>query len=537
MSEGVAASVLGTGRAALDAGDWSLAAGAFEAVVAREATPEALEGLGTAYFWLDDPRAIEVRERAYHGFRERGDRRGAARVAIALAYDQLTFRGEAAIGQGWLELAARQLDGQPLSAEHGLLAMWQADFAIGVTGDSAAAAEHAARTREIGRELAENDIELIGRAQEGNLLVARGEVTEGMRLLTAAAAAAVSGEISDRALAGYACCYMINACGLIRDFDSAAQWCRQLDELCLRVGFHALQEMCRAEYASVLVEQGDWIRAEEQMLRAAEYLGQRRPPMAAEAWVRLADLRRRQGRRDEARAMLEQAAGHPRAILGEGELALEAGDPGAAEAAAERYLRTVRPEDLVWRAAALDVLARARVAAGDLDAAVEALDELEGIAGQVGPGPLLAGARVVRSGLHLARGEHRPARHCAEDAVDLYDRAGARFGAARARLVLAQVLAAGGDQEAASREEAAAQRTLRSLRGGTPAPAAERSPLSPRELDVLRLVAADLTTAEIADRLVLSEHTVHRHVANVMAKLHVSSRAAAVARASGLELL
>ena len=58
------------------------------------------------------------------------------------------------------------------------------------------------------------------------------------------------------------------------------------------------------------------------------------------------------------------------------------------------------------------------------------------------------------------------------------------------------------------------------------------SPLSRRETDVLRLVASGHTNREIASSLVLSEHTVHRHVANILRKLGQSSRAAAAAQAT-----
>jgi DNA-binding NarL/FixJ family response regulator len=58
------------------------------------------------------------------------------------------------------------------------------------------------------------------------------------------------------------------------------------------------------------------------------------------------------------------------------------------------------------------------------------------------------------------------------------------------------------------------------------------SPLSRREAEVLRLVAAGLSNREIASSLVLSEHTVHRHVANILRKLTQSSRAAAAAHAT-----
>jgi DNA-binding NarL/FixJ family response regulator len=55
--------------------------------------------------------------------------------------------------------------------------------------------------------------------------------------------------------------------------------------------------------------------------------------------------------------------------------------------------------------------------------------------------------------------------------------------------------------------------------------------LTPRELEVLRLVAAGQTNRGIAAELVLSERTIERHVSNILAKLRVSSRAAATAYA------
>jgi DNA-binding NarL/FixJ family response regulator len=61
---------------------------------------------------------------------------------------------------------------------------------------------------------------------------------------------------------------------------------------------------------------------------------------------------------------------------------------------------------------------------------------------------------------------------------------------------------------------------------------AAASVLTPRELDVLKLVAQGLSNPDIARRLVLSEHTVHRHLANILRKLGLSSRAAAAAWAA-----
>jgi predicted ATPase/DNA-binding CsgD family transcriptional regulator len=85
------------------------------------------------------------------------------------------------------------------------------------------------------------------------------------------------------------------------------------------------------------------------------------------------------------------------------------------------------------------------------------------------------------------------------------------------RLDLAQVVAALGRQDAADGQ------------AGVPASDAAAAMLTPRELDVLKLVAQGLSNADIAQRLVLSEHTVHRHLANILRKLNLSSRAAAAA--------
>jgi non-specific serine/threonine protein kinase len=67
--------------------------------------------------------------------------------------------------------------------------------------------------------------------------------------------------------------------------------------------------------------------------------------------------------------------------------------------------------------------------------------------------------------------------------------------------------------------------------------AREMDVLTARESEIVQLVAAGLTNAEIAGRLVLSEHTVHRHVANILRKLDAPSRAAAVSRAAQTGLL
>src|ERR1700744_5716390 len=101
-----------TGDEALARGDWAEARAAFDAVVRDHAMPEALEGLGTAAWWLDLAEVVfDARERAYRLYLAREDKVGAARIAIWLAWDAWAFRGEGAVANGWLGRARRLLDG------------------------------------------------------------------------------------------------------------------------------------------------------------------------------------------------------------------------------------------------------------------------------------------------------------------------------------------------------------------------------------------------------------------------------------------
>jgi DNA-binding NarL/FixJ family response regulator len=86
-----------------------------------------------------------------------------------------------------------------------------------------------------------------------------------------------------------------------------------------------------------------------------------------------------------------------------------------------------------------------------------------------------------------------------------------------------------GAMRAASRARALARDIERA---GQACEAGASSRLSSRELEVLGLVAHGLTNKQIAARLCRSEHTVHRHVANILVKLDLPSRAAAVSYAA-----
>ncbi|MGE5144575.1 MAG: hypothetical protein ACM3OA_14180 [Acidobacteriota bacterium] len=116
------ADILTVGIQALERGAWEEARTAFTASLATGESPQALEQLGLASWWLDDAeRTFGSRERAYALYREQGDAKGAARVALWLVWDNLAIRGDTAVASGWLERARRLLQGHEASAEFGWL--------------------------------------------------------------------------------------------------------------------------------------------------------------------------------------------------------------------------------------------------------------------------------------------------------------------------------------------------------------------------------------------------------------------------------
>src|SRR5262249_14154940 len=108
------ADLLARADTALARTDWETAMRLFSEALADEESPEALEGVGTAAFFTSEGEAaIDARERAFARYREQGRPVDAARVAMALAWDFRIFRGERAVGDGWLARARRLLEASP----------------------------------------------------------------------------------------------------------------------------------------------------------------------------------------------------------------------------------------------------------------------------------------------------------------------------------------------------------------------------------------------------------------------------------------
>ncbi|QYN26139.1 LuxR C-terminal-related transcriptional regulator [Amycolatopsis sp. DSM 110486] len=174
------------------------------------------------------------------------------------------------------------------------------------------------------------------------------------------------------------------------------------------------------------------------------------------------------------------------------------------------------------------------LAAGEPGAARGAADELTAIAAEIGMPLLRATAAHARGSVLLAEGDPSAALAELRTACEGWAELDAPYDGARSRLLIGRARQLTGDDDAAEVDFATAREVLHRLGAGTSVPPILPTPptsLTERELQVLALVAEGLSNRQIAARLVISEHTVRRHLQNVFAKLGVPSRAAAATHA------
>jgi ATP/maltotriose-dependent transcriptional regulator MalT len=530
---------LAAGRAALERAAWEEARAFFEEATAGGGAAAAWDGLAQATWWQGDEEAtFAARERAFRLYREAGDVRRAAWVAMWIASDYFDFRGDDAVAAAWLRRGRELLEGEEPGSELGFIALLECDLAFQAKRDPETARAGAAEALEFARRIGDADVEVVALAMLGSTLIACGEVEEGLERLAECVSLAVAEDFYEAASPGWAYCHTVAACADVGDFGRAEQWCDVLHSWSANWRARHFFGVCRTAYGEVLAARGEWKAAEEELRSAIDDLEATRPALAGPAAVRLGHLRLRQGKEDEARALFERALPLPQAVIAGGELDLAAGDATAAAEAGERVLRNLLSGGVLDRFPALELLARANAARGDHERARELAAAVERDAERLATPYMRGRAAWVEADVLLAAGDHEAARRAAEDAVDLFAASSAPYECAHARLLLAGALESLGRGDHAEAEARAARETLALLGAARQEPEdGARAELTVREVEILRLVADGLGDNEIAARLFLSPHTVHRHMANIRTKLRAPSRAAAVAHATRLGLL
>ncbi len=499
---------------------------------------EDLESLAVAAYMLGRvDEFLGTLERAHQAYVGAGESRRAARAAVHLGIN-LAILGDVAQAGGWFGRAQRLVEREEADCpERGFLLLPLA-FRHEAAGEYALVAEAAAEAASIGERFGDRDLFALGAHVHGNALIRLGRFEEGFRFLDEAMLAAIGGELSP-IITGVVYCGAIAGCEEAYELRRAHEWTGALarwwegqPELVAFTG------RCLAHRAEILQLHGDWPAALVEARRARERCERAMNRRAAgQAAYQQAEVLRRQGEFAAAEAAYRDANACGREPQpGLALLRLAEGDARAAGAAIRRALAETVPP--LARSRLLPAHVEIVVALGDLEEARSACRELAEIASAFPTAMLGAIAAYAQGSVELAAGDPHAALLTLRRALQVWQELGAPHEAARARVLVAVACRALEDEDTARLELEAARAVFEELAARPDlgrvdalmrADGDDVHGLSGRELEVLRLVAAGRTNREIAATLVLSEHTVARHVQNIFAKLRVSSRTAATA--------
>ena len=529
-------------RAAYAGRSWLEAYEAFaRADEAESLAPDDLELRATAARMLArDEEALGLLERAHHAYLERGVVPRAAYCAGWIGMS-LAYRGAVGPAGGWFARAQRLLDDVPEeTALHGYLLL-PVTFRLEAAGDLEGAVAAAAEAAEIGRRNQDPELMALAIHVQGQLLVSAGRVPEGLALLDEAMVTVTTAELSPFVV-GLVYCGVILACQKGFEVGRAREWTLELTRWVeQQQDLVAFTGRCLVHRAEILQLGGAWSEALEEARAAAQRLVETENRAAGLALYRQGELLRLRGEfaaAEEAYRDASRNGWEPQPGLAQ--LRLAQGKRDAALAAIRRACAEVT--EPLKRAALLPAQVEIELAAGEVEEARTACFELRELAEKYESAMLEAIVAHAQGAVALVEGDAPSAlvslRHAQRIWLDL----DAPYEVARTRELIAHACSALSDEETTALELDAARELFERL-GAAPdlarvSPATRGSyGLSERELEVLRLIASGKSNREIASTLVISEHTVARHLQNIYAKLRVSSRAAATAFAFEHELV
>jgi DNA-binding NarL/FixJ family response regulator len=498
--------------------------------------PDDLELLGlSAYMLGQDDAYVDALEREFHAHLEGGARAEAVRCAFWIGHS-LLFRGQPASGFGWFARAERMADESTHGDERGYALIGRMLQQL-IADDTAGALASATEIVEIGQHAGNDDLVALGLMEKGHALVKLGQTDDGVRLIDESMVAVTFGELTP-IVAGIVYCNTIAFCRSIYQLRRLREWTDALTRWCERQPeMVAHQGICLVHRAEIMTMSGAWEEALEELRRCGEQftLGALNQMVIGDAAYHEGEVHRLRGESE----LAEEAYGRSSHLGRDPQpgLALMRLAQGRLDVAAASIRRAVSetPRGLP-RVALLPAYVEIMLATDDVDAAASASRELSDIADEQGSDAIRAMASHAQGAVSLAESDAQTALVELRRAEHAWQELGALHTSARVRVLLAQACRQLGDEDSAALELRGAHDTFAEL-GAQPDLTAldplmlgdsqETHGLSTREREVLRLVATGRSNREIAATLVLSEHTVARHLQNIYAKLGVSSRTAA----------
>jgi DNA-binding CsgD family transcriptional regulator len=487
-----------------------------------------------------DEECLVLMDRLYQLFVDSGEDARAARYAFWLGM-RLTALREMGRAGGWFARAQRLVEKRDC-VEQGYLLVPVVQRGLGA-GDYDAAGAAAAEAAAIGDRFADADLSAFARCLHGRVLLCQGKAERGLALLDEAMVSVMAGEVAPLQTC-LVYCTAIAGCTQLYVMDRAREWTAALSAWCdSHPDLVPFSGTCMLHRAELLQLGGSWREASEEARRACERVaGRVEWQTAADAYYQQGEVHRLRGDFEAAEREYRSASEQGReAQPGMALLRLAQGRSADAVSAIRGALQASHTNDRLQRARLLPAAVEIALAAGDAEDARVACRELEQIAGDFGTDVLGAMAEHARGAVELAGGDAPAAVGPLRRAFRVWHEAGAPYIAAKLRVLVARACQALGDRDSAKLELDLAREVFARL-GAAPdlaalaaddtrAAAARSDGLSPRELEVLRLVATGKTNKQIARQLFLSEKTVDRHVSNIFSKVNVASRAAATAYA------